>query len=151
MCKQATPSTYTMCKQGLPFFFIDTVWWRAWCKKIYIVWFGTVQYEMVWYPIQLLWHGVPSPEWWEGGSPRLGRRLMCWDIAINRSSFATCTYIQHKLPFVWEKVCLNMASYGIIWHHMAISSMSSGINPPKGLFSIWNYPPWLPPKISKSL
>ena len=43
-----------------------------------MVWFGTVQYEMVWYPIQLLWHGVLSLEWWEGGSPRLGQRTKAY-------------------------------------------------------------------------
>ena len=74
-----------------------------------VVWFGKT---LAWHPIQLLWHGgVLCPEWWEeeeegreGGRhpPRHGqrrtRRLMCWDIAIKRSSFTTCTmYIYNRV------------------------------------------------------
>ena len=96
-----------------------------------VVWVGKT---LAWHPIQLLWHGgVLCPEWWEeeeegreGGRhpPRHGqrrtRRLMCWDIAIKRSSFTTCTMYVHIYATyeAREKVCLNLASYG----------MSSGIS-----------------------
>ena len=88
-----------------------------------LVWNGAISCGLVWFeqnPIQLLWYGLLCPGERESPTQTWTRRLMCWDIAIKRSSFTTCTMYVHIYATyeAREKVCLNLASYG----------MSSGIS-----------------------